>query len=118
MCIRRACLHKQWRQMAGSRETPRGVRMQKSDAARLQAPVSPASELELTRIRVLQYQPDVRVDGTIQYQTGWALRVPQGGGVYLISDMRGVLYVGLTSRLRRRFDEHADERDNALLRAA
>src|SRR5262245_13955745 len=32
--------------------------------------------------------------------------VPQRAGVYLLHDLRGVLYVGSTSNLYRRFDQH------------
>ena len=44
--------------------------------------------------------------------------MPRRPGVYLIHDMRGVLYVGRADSLRRRFEEHLAWSHNGDVRAA
>jgi excinuclease UvrABC nuclease subunit len=47
-----------------------------------------------------------RIDGQVGFRQGHELYVPTQGGVYLIHDLRGILYVGKSVDLRRRFAEH------------
>ena len=55
---------------------------------------------------ILQVPPLPRIDGKTPFRQGRELYVPSQGGVYLIHDMRGILYVGKSVDLRRRFAEH------------
>lgn len=50
--------------------------------------------------------PDLHLDGLVPFRLGWDMAVPRAGGVYLISDLRGPLYIGRTGDLRRRYDQH------------
>lgn len=50
--------------------------------------------------------PDIHLDGTVAYSQGGSLSVPQRPGVYLIHDLRGVLYVGRTANLHQRYFQH------------
>lgn len=50
--------------------------------------------------------PSIHLDGTVTYSQGGSLSVPQRPGVYLIHDLRGVLYVGRTANLYQRFFQH------------
>jgi predicted GIY-YIG superfamily endonuclease len=50
--------------------------------------------------------PQIHLDGTVAYTMGGSMSVPPSPGVYLIHDLRGVLYVGRTSHLHRRFSQH------------
>lgn len=43
---------------------------------------------------------------SVPFALSYALEIPCRGGVYLIADLRGVLYVGRTDDLRRRFKQH------------
>ncbi len=61
---------------------------------------------------------DVRVDGTVGFRFAQELLVPEEGGVYLIHDLRGVLYAGRTANLLRRFRQHYWAQNNPLLVAA
>ena len=74
--------------------------------------------LRRTRERLLDEPPIVKLDRMVPYRRGFALTVPETSGVYLISDLRGVLYAGKSDNLARRFAEHADERDNPRLARA
>ena len=62
--------------------------------------------------------PALRLDGTVSYRPSWALAVPRLPGVYLIHDLRGVIYVGRTDDLHRRFEEHYHDSHNASVRQA
>jgi hypothetical protein len=73
--------------------------------------------LEEARRRLIFDPPEVPVERTVRYQQGFRALVPDEGGVYLISDLRGPLYVG-RGALRSRFDKHHDESHNPRLRAA
>lgn len=55
---------------------------------------------------------------TVPYRRGFALRIPRLAGLYVIHDLRGALYAGRSTALRRRFDEHFEEQYNPLLREA
>lgn len=50
--------------------------------------------------------PLLELAGTVRYRFAWALAVPRRPGVYLIHDLRGVLYIGRAEDLRRRFEDH------------
>jgi hypothetical protein len=50
--------------------------------------------------------PDLHLDGLVPFRLGWDIAVPRAGGVYLISDLRGPLYIGRTGDLRRRYGQH------------
>ena len=73
--------------------------------------------LEEARRRLIFDPPEVPIEKTVPYQQGWCTLVPPAGGVYLISDLRGPLYVG-RGNLRSRFDKHHDESHNPRLKEA
>ncbi|WP_211109556.1 GIY-YIG nuclease family protein [Azospirillum tabaci] len=56
--------------------------------------------------------------GSAPFLPTYGMLVPDNAGVYLIHDLRGVLYVGRTNLLRRRFNEHFWIADNELLLVA
>lgn len=58
------------------------------------------------------------LDGAVPFRRSSDILVPTGAGVYLIHDLRGVLYVGQTEMLQRRFLEHYWLTDNQLLKLA
>lgn len=62
--------------------------------------------------------PVLEVAGTVRYRPAWALAVPRRPGVYLMHDLRGVLYVGRADDVRRRFEEHLAASHNADVRRA
>lgn len=45
-------------------------------------------------------------DGSAPFRRTSDLLVPRAGGVYALHDLRGILYVGRTNDLLRRFQEH------------
>lgn len=57
-------------------------------------------------------------DGTVELVLTREFMVPDDAGVYLIHDLRGVLYVGQSRRLRQRFAQHDRLRRNRLLHLA
>lgn len=79
--------------------------------------MSTDAELALTAARtaLIHQPPELRLDNDVPYNRGWALLVPRASGVYLIRDLRGWLYIGKTSDLRRRFDQHLDGSHNGKL---
>ncbi len=63
----------------------------------------------LARARTIKHlysPPLLSLDGSVPYRFGQQLRVPPAPGVYLIHDMRGVLYAGRSHDLRLRFHQH------------
>lgn len=48
----------------------------------------------------------VNLDGTVPFRRTSDVLLPAGGGVYILHDLRGALYVGRTNDLLRRFQEH------------
>jgi len=74
--------------------------------------------LEEVRYRLVFEPPEIPFDGAVVFRRGLALSVPQGQGVYLIWDLRGVLYVGRASVLRRRYFDHLEYSHNLKLRRA
>lgn len=69
-------------------------------------------------VRLLTGPFDLVLDGSVQFTHTREWLVPARTGVYLIHDLRGVLYVGRTADLRRRFTEHYWICGNQLLRLA
>ena len=57
-------------------------------------------------------------DGTVELVLTREFLVPDDAGVYLVHDLRGVLYVGQSRQLRRRFVQHDRLRRNRLLHLA
>jgi len=57
-------------------------------------------------------------DGSVELLLTRDFLVPDDAGVYLIHDLRGVLYVGQSRRMRQRFIQHDRLRRNRLLRLA
>jgi predicted GIY-YIG superfamily endonuclease len=57
-------------------------------------------------------------DGTVELVLTSEFMVPDDAGVYLIHDLRGVLYVGQSRKLRQRFVQHDRLRRNRLLHLA
>ena len=47
-----------------------------------------------------------------------AIALPRSGGVYLIHDLRGCLYIGRSDCLKQRFHTHYELSHNRRLRAA
>src|SRR5215470_12662107 len=62
--------------------------------------------------------PGITLDGTVWYRRGWSLSIPKEPGVYLIHDLRGVLYVGRTRNLLQRFEQHYHTTHSRLLAQA
>ena len=84
-------------------------------------PKPPQSRLRVVdkRRQALLHMPlDVELSGTTAFRHTRHIYVPKKGGVYLIHDLRGVLYVGRTRNLYRRFDEHYWFTGNELLALA
>ena len=69
-------------------------------------------------VRLLEGPFDLTLDGTVQFTHTREWLVPEQVGIYLIHDLRGVLYIGKTTDLRRRFAEHYWICGNELLRLA
>ncbi|MCY4276295.1 MAG: GIY-YIG nuclease family protein [Gammaproteobacteria bacterium] len=63
----------------------------------------------------LSHSGEIDVDGTVLFRGIQRQLVPEEGGVYLIHDLRGVLYVGQSNDLQRRFDEHRLRQSNPYL---
>ncbi len=70
------------------------------------------------RHRLLSDAPNVPIDASVAFRLDRDLMIPHRPGVYLIHDLRGVLYVGRSVDLRRRFDEHFWQCENPLLAVA
>jgi len=84
-------------------------------------PFSPApalTGLRPMRRRIVHQPPNVEIDGEVPYRHSWAAAVPPEPGIYLIRDLRGLLYIGRTKDLRDRFFQHLDHSHNELLRLA
>ena len=71
--------------------------------------------LDKRRRALLHIPLDVELSGSTAFRHTRHIYVPKKGGVYLIHDLRGVLYVGRSRNLYRRFDEHYWLTDNDLL---
>lgn len=68
--------------------------------------------------RLLTQEISWSPDGSIELALTREFMVPDDAGVYLIHDLRGVLYVGQSRKLRQRFVQHDRLRRNRLLRLA
>ena len=78
-------------------------------------PQSELCRLDERRQALLHMPLDVELSGSTAFRYTRHLYVPTKAGVYLIHDLRGVLYVGRSCNLYRRFDEHYWLTDNELL---
>ncbi|WP_299572992.1 GIY-YIG nuclease family protein [uncultured Williamsia sp.] len=58
------------------------------------------------------------VDGDVAFRPSSTADIPDVGGVYVISDLRGPLYIGRTDDLNRRFHKHLEDSHNRKLRIA
>jgi excinuclease UvrABC nuclease subunit len=72
----------------------------------------------LAHNRALLEVQHLKPQSSVAFRHTRTLLIPDRPGVYLIHDLRGVLYVGKTRNLRRRFLEHYWLSDNELLRLA
>ena len=81
------------------------------------SPARPRRTLE-QRHHCLSLKMKVELDGTVPFRRSSDMLVPPGAGVYLLHDLRGVLYVGRTCSLRRRFEEHELNPTNPLIAQA
>lgn len=68
--------------------------------------------------RMLTQEISWSPDGTVELVLTREFMVPDDAGVYLIHDLRGVLYVGQSRKLRQRFGQHDRLRRNRLLHLA
>ncbi len=84
---------------------------------------TPAVELAPPRTSRRQKPPhprlsmklQVRLDGSAPFRRTSDVLLPRSGGVYIIHDLRGALYVGRTGDLLRRFQEHETLPPNRLI---
>lgn|SRR5574337_1836658 len=60
----------------------------------------------------------LRLTGSAAFRHTRQMLVPRRAGVYLLYDLRGVLYVGTTRNLYRRFDQHYWLTANELIEVA
>lgn len=70
---------------------------------------------ELRREAFLSAPSNVDVDGSVTFRALQRRLVPEVCGVYLVHDLRGVLYVGRSVDLQRRFEEHRLQKANPYL---
>lgn len=63
-----------------------------------------------------RHLPVPPLTGTVTFCHGSAIRVPPREGVYFLHDLRGVLYVGRSAELRRRYYDHLENETNEILR--
>lgn len=63
----------------------------------------------------LRLQLRVRLDGSVPFRRTSDVLLPRSGGVYILHDLRGALYVGRTIDLLRRFQEHETLPANPLI---
>jgi len=62
--------------------------------------------------------PKLEIDSEIDFNSDQIYFVPKKPGIYLVYDIRGVLYIGKTNDLRRRCNEHYHGHNNRLLSLA
>lgn len=67
---------------------------------------------------VLRLKVKVKFDGTAPFRRTSDVHLPREGGVYILHDLRGALYIGRTNSLLRRFGEHEDQPANPLIAMA
>lgn len=68
--------------------------------------------------RLLSREISWSPDGSTELVLTREFLIPDDAGVYLIHDLRGILYVGQSRHLRQRFVQHDRLRRNRLLRLA
>lgn len=59
--------------------------------------------------------PLLSIEYTLDFKMGNAFRVPDKAGIYFIHDFRGIIYVGRTENLNKRFKEHYWNQKNEIL---
>lgn len=70
----------------------------------------------MTFSRKLIYEPPSLVlDYTVPFKMGQAFLIPEQPAVYFIHDLRGIIYVGRTENLKRRFTQHYWKQSNEIL---
>lgn len=67
------------------------------------------------RAVLLSPPPAIPLSGPVPLRRVRGFIIPDEPGVYLIHDLRGVLYAGRSICLRRRFAEHCEARGNELI---
>jgi predicted GIY-YIG superfamily endonuclease len=67
------------------------------------------------RTVLLSPPPAISLSGPVPLRRVRGFLIPDEPGVYLIHDLRGVLYAGRSICLRRRFAEHCEARGNELI---
>jgi predicted GIY-YIG superfamily endonuclease len=77
-----------------------------------------AAGTQAKRPALLRRPPDMDLAGPVPLQRIRGFVIPDDPGVYLIHDLRGVLYAGRSICLRRRFAEHCEARGNELIALA
>lgn len=91
-----------------------GVPLQKADDRREIVEGLRRERAERLLTREISWSPD----GSTELVMARDFLIPDDAGVYLIHDLRGVLYVGQSRHLRQRFVQHDRLRRNRLLRLA
>lgn len=76
------------------------------------------SQLLEARSKLISSPPLLNLELTVPDRQGFMLSIPFKSGIYLFHDLRGIIYIGQSVNLRRRFDEHFWEVDNPLLATA
>lgn len=79
--------------------------------------IAEAELIHHVRDTLVEDPPEISLDGTVAYSMGGSLSVPRGPGVYLIHDLRGVLYIGRTANLHQRFLQHYWDSHNSRVTA-
>lgn len=69
----------------------------------------------MNHIHSLLNPPKLIIENTVPYKITNEIMIPKYAGIYLIHDIRGILYIGRTENLRRRFNEHLWKEKNELL---
>ncbi len=76
---------------------------------------TPKDRITSRRTILLSQPPTIPLSGPIPLRRVRGFLIPDEPGVYLIHDLRGVLYAGRSICLRRRFGEHCEARGNELI---
>lgn len=93
--------------------------MKVSKKRHFEIPFESPPRLLIGRRRELLLVPvHIEMSGSTAFRHTRHIHVPKKGGVYLIHDLRGVLYIGRTRNLYRRFDEHYWLAENEFLSLA
>ncbi|CAL9498964.1 GIY-YIG nuclease family protein [Streptomyces eurythermus] len=77
-----------------------------------------AERPEITRCIALLEASPLAIDGSVPYRPSHSGVVPHQGGVYLVHDMRGCLYIGRSDCIIERFNTHYEYSHNRHLRRA